>query len=275
MTFLKTWAAFENGLTIALVGLTLGAFTLAGCDSAGSSSTDGSDVEVGFSSTAASSSTTAASLAKTDHQLVIGGPNGDTLRIDEIRFIVSEVELEGEADSAEFETERPEFVNLPLNSTEVVSVVNGRVPSGTYTEFKFEVDDAELDDDDDEEENDLQQLRQSIADEGFDNWPTDASMVTIGTFTSANGDASTDTTYFDAEIEVEIEMDEERPFEIGTDDPDRQLTVKLRPSRWFVLSDGSPRDLSADKYQNREELFELEIENEVKEDTEFEFGSDD
>ncbi|PSQ62101.1 MAG: hypothetical protein BRD25_05530, partial [Bacteroidetes bacterium QH_1_61_8] len=119
MTFHNMPIPFRSGLTIAIVTLALGAVTLVGCDSAGSSN-DGSDVEVGFSSTSSTSS--AASLAKSNHQLVVGGVNGDTLRIDDIRFIVSEVELEGDADRSEFETEKPVFVDLPLNSSNVVSV---------------------------------------------------------------------------------------------------------------------------------------------------------
>lgn len=256
---------FSRPLVFALGGLAIGAFALAGCDSAGPSS-DGSDVQVGFSSTS-SSSTASAALAKSNHQLVVAGANGDTLKIDDIRFVVSEMELEGDADSAEFETENPFLVDLPLNSTEVVSVANGRVPPGTYNEFEFEVEDAELDDDEEEEE--LQGLREQIGDTPYaGNWPDAASMVVDGSFTPSGGTAQSFTTYLDAEIEVEIEM-EDRPFEIGGDDPSRQLTVNLSPSNWFV-SDGTPVDLSADEYQNPdEELLEFEIEFEEESEIEF------
>ena len=267
MIFQKTLASVQNGLTIALVGLALGGFTLAGCDSAGSSN-DGGDVEVGFSSTA-SSSTTSATRAKADGLLVVGDANGDTLQIDDIRFIVSEVELDGEADSAEFETEKPAFVDLPLNSSDVVPVVNGQIPPGTYNEFEFEVEDADLDDDEDEEE--VQQLRADIEDAGFTEWPNAASLVVVGSFTPSGGDAQPFTTYLDAEIEVEIEMDG-RTFEVGGDDPSRQLTINLSPSNWFV-SDGNPVDLSAPEYQNPgDELPEFEIE--FEEETEVEFDDD-
>jgi len=262
MTFLTTLTPFKNGLTIAFIGLALGAFTLVGCDSAGSSS-DGSDVEVGFGTTS-SSTTAATTLAKADAPLVVTGANGDTLKIDDIRFIVSEVELEGDADSAEFETENPFLVDLPLNSNEVVSVVNGRVPPGTYNEFEFEVEDAELDDDEEEEE--LQGLRDQIAGTPYaGNWPGAASMVVEGSYTPNGGDSQSFTSYYNAEIEVEIEM-EGRTFEVGTDDPARQLNVRLNPSTWFV-SDGVVRDLSAD--QDDEELAELEIEFEKESEVEF------
>jgi hypothetical protein len=191
----------------------------------------------------------------------VGGANGDTLRIDDIRFIVSEVELEGEADSAEFETEKPAFVNFPLNSSDVVSVVNGQIPPGSYNEFEFEVEDADLDDD---SENDLQNEIPSQ----YSDWPAEASMVVDGSFTPKGGDARDFTTYLDAEIEVEIEMDG-RTFEVGGDDPSRQLTVNLSPSRWFV-ADGTPVDLSADEYQNPgDELPEFEIEFEEESEVEF------
>lgn len=266
MTSLKTLAPLQNGLTMALVGLSLGVL-LAGCDSAGTSTNDGGEVEVGFSSSSSSSTTSTTALAKrNDSTLVVGGANGDTLQIDDIRFIVSEVELEGEADSAEFETEKPAFVDFPLNSTDVVSVVNGQIPPGTYNEFDFEVEDADLDDDEDEEE--LEQLRADIEEAGFSDWPNEGSLVVVGTFAPSGGDAQSFTTYLDAEIEVEIEMDD-RPFEVGGDDPSRQLTVNLSPSNWFV-SDGNPVDLSADKYQNpEEELVEFEIEFEEESEVEF------
>jgi hypothetical protein len=265
MTFSTTPAPFRNGLTIAILGLALGAFTLAGCDSAGSSSNGGSQVEVGFSSNSTSSTN---ALAKLDDPLVVGGTNGDTLQIDDIRFIVSEVELGGEADSAEFETEKPAFVDLPLNSSDVVSVVSGQIPPGTYNEFEFSVEDADLDEGEDEDG--LQQLRQDIDDAGFSNWPNEASLVVIGSFTPSGGSAQSFTTFLDAEIEVEIEM-EGRTFDVGSDDPARQLTVSLSPSNWFV-SDGNPVDLSATQYQNPDELAEFEIE--FERETEIEFDDD-
>ncbi len=239
------------------------AVALVGCDSAGPS-TNGGDVEVGFSTTSAP---TSAALSKADDPLVVGGTNGDTLRIEDIRFIVSEVELEGEADSAEFETEKPAFVDLPLNSADVVSVVNGRVPPGTYNEFEFEVEDADLDDDENEEE--VRQLREDIENAGFANWPDEASLVVDGSFTPSGGTTRSFTTFLDAEIEVEIEM-ENRPFEVGGDDPARQLTVNLSPSTWFV-SNGNPVDLSADSYQNPDDGELVEFEIEFEEDSEIEF----
>lgn len=262
MIYHDLWASARNRLSILFVGLALGAFTLAGCDSAGPS-TDGSTVEVGFTS-ASSSTTSSKSLAKANDTLVVEGTNG-TLRIADVRFIVSEVELEGEADSAEFETEKPIFVDFPLNSSDAVSVASDRVPPGTYNEFEFEVGDADLDEGEDEAG--IQQLRSDIEEAGFSDWPNKASLVAVGTFTPTGGEPREFRTYFDAEIEVEIEM-EGRTFEVGSGDPARQLTVSLSPSRWFV-SDGNPMDLSADKYQNVEEPVEFEIEFEQETEVEF------
>ena len=256
MTALPLRSAF-----LGLAGLALGLFVLVGCDSAGTSS-EGGEVAVGFG-TVAPSTASARAFAKADDSLTVDGANG-TLTITDIRFIVSEVEMEGEADSAEFETEEPAFVDLPLNSTDVVSVVSGQIPPGTYNEFGFEVEDADLDD---EEEDEISRLRANIEDAGFPDWPGAASMVVVGTFTPDGGDARMFTTYFDAEIEVEIEMDG-RSFVVGGDDPSRQLTVNLSPSRWFV-SDGQPLDLSSDAYQNREEPVEFEVEFEEESEIEF------
>ncbi len=240
------------------------ALVFAACDSAGPS-TDSTNVEVGFStapSSAQSSSLNANTLstgAATD-SLVLSGPNG-TLRIADIRLIVDEVELEGKADSAEFESEKPSFLDLPLDTTEVASVVSDQVPPGLYTEFGFEVEDAELDDGDDAEG--LPALQDDIDQAGFSNWPGNASMVAVGTFTPKGDTTRSFTTYFEAEIEVELEL-EDRPFEIGTDDPSRRLTVKLDPARWFRAPDGTVTNLAQDDYGRTSNVVEFEVEYEFE-----------
>jgi len=251
-------------LSTLLVALALGGVTLAGCDSTGTSGLSESDVAVGFSSATSTSTVSTSALAQANDSIEVGAEN-DTLKITDIRFIVSEVELEGDADSAEFEMDQPVLVDLPLNSADVVSVVDGRVPAGTYNEFEFEVEDADLDEDEDQEELDM--LRDDIDEAGFPEWPNEASLVVVGSFRPDGGEPREFTTFFDAEIEVEIEM-EDRPFEIGADDPARNLTVNLSPSRWFV-SDGVPMDLSADQFQNVEEPVEFEIEFEEESEIEF------
>jgi len=248
-------------LVLTLCGLALGAFALAGCDSAGPSS-GGSEVQVGFTTASTSSSQTSGASAKDQHDaLALEGTNG-TLEIADIRFIVSEVELEGDADSAEFEMEEPALLDLPLDSTDFAAAATDRVPPGSYTQFGFEVDDVELDDDDDEEE--LQRIRDQIDDTRYSDWPDGASMVVEGTFTPSDGDNEQNfRTYFDAEIEVEMEM-EDTPFEIGGGDDARRLTVNLAPSRWFVSPDNTVQDLSQNDYQTEDDLVEFEVEYEFE-----------
>jgi len=232
-------------------------FAVAGCDSTGPS-TGSSEVEVGFATSSTSGS--ASAKATTDDSLVVSGTNG-TLRIHDLRLIVDEVELEGEADSAEFETEKPVFLDLPLDPTEIAPVAAGNIPPGLYNEFEFEVEDAELDDGDDDEG--LQELRNDIQEAGFDNWPNNASMVAQGTFTPEGDTARSFTTYFEAEIEVELEM-EDRPFEVGGDDPSRRLTINLEPGRWFSRPDGTVQDLSQDDFEDTGAVVEFEAEYEFE-----------
>ncbi len=241
--------------------LALGALALVGCDSNGPSS-DGSEVQVGFTTSSPSSSQTASVSSKDQHDaLPLEGTNG-TLELTDLRLIVSEIELEGDADSAEFEMEEPILLDLPLDSTDFAPAATDRVPPGTYTEFDFEVDDVELDDDDDEEE--IQTLRTQISEAGFSNWPEGASMVVVGTFTPDDGsEARNFTTYFDAEIEVEVEM-EDNPFEVGGGEDAHRLTVTLDPARWFSNPNDTVQDLSQDHYETEDDLVEFELEYEFE-----------
>ncbi|WP_158666641.1 hypothetical protein [Salinibacter altiplanensis] len=80
--------------------------------------------------------------------------------------------------------------------------------------------------------NGLQALQNAIQDAGFSNWPGSASMVAQGTFTPEGDTARSFTTYFEAEIEVELEM-EDHPFQIGADALTGQL-VELEAGHEFV-----------------------------------------
>lgn len=93
-------------------------------------------------------------------------------------------------------------------------------------------------------------------------------MVAEGTFTPEDDSARSFTSYFDAEIEVEREMD--RPFELDGDGLSRQLTVTLDPALWFTASDGTVTNLTQFDYQSTGELVEFEAEFE-KGITEIEF----
>lgn len=244
-------------LAFPVLALVASAFLLWACDSAGPS-TEGSEVQVGFGTSYSASSGTASTssgAAKSSHDpLVISGSNG-TLRVTDIRLIASEVELEGEADSADFEAD-PTFLDLPLDTTDVAPVAADQVPQDTYNEFKFEVEDVDVDENEDDEQQ-LQDLRETIR-ENFPNWPEGASMVVEGSFTPDGGSSQSFTAYFEAEIEVEREMNV--PLEVTGDGFSRSLTVKLDPTQWFSNADGTVHDLSKLDYSSTEELIEFEAE---------------
>ncbi len=259
--------ALYTKLPLALAGVVFIALGLVGCDSS-SPSTD--TVDVGFrtqSGTETTAGTQNSMISKADDSLVLTGENGNTLEITDLRLIVSDIELEGDGDDddgddsdgddndAEFEMEKPLFLDLALNG-DVTQAVAQTVPPGTYNEFDFEVDDVDLDDSDDDESV-IQTLHDEIKEE-FDNWPEDASMVVVGTFTPDGGEARAFTTYFEAELEVERTL--EPPFEVTDEGTSRNLTVPLTPGQWFTNSDGSVRDLSQDDYSNTGTVVEFEVE---------------
>lgn len=191
--------------------------------------------------TGASASVSPAGGASFDHTgtdaLTLTGSNG-TLRIQDIRLIVSEFELEqqegsctgtedGDDDCEEFEA-GPFLVDLPLSGG-AVTLGSDEVPAGTYTELEFEVEDLDADSDDDSAErqaiqNIFTQIRQA-----YPAFPSGASMVVHGTFTpSGSSTAQPFTVYFDAEIEVELDL--VPPITIpGT----QTLTVNVDPANWF------------------------------------------
>jgi len=249
-------------LAIAIAGLAFATFALTGCDSAGTtgSNTDEGNVEVGFQTTYAGSSSSSASktgLKSGSDSLVISGSNG-RLVIRDVRLIVSGLELEGEADSAEFEAD-PSFLDLPLDTSEVAPVAASRLPAATYTELEFEVEDVDLGEaeDEDEDEEGLRMLRDTIR-QDFPNWPKDASMVAVGTFTPSGDTTRSFTTYFEAEIEIEREFSQ--PLQVTSDGLSRSLTVKLDPTQWFKNTDGTAWNLAERDYESTGELVEFEAE---------------
>ncbi|MCS3627604.1 hypothetical protein GGP85_001021 [Salinibacter ruber] len=245
-----------------------------GCDSTGPSTSGGGEVQVGFSTSSSTSTSSTNALAKAaSDSLVLSGANGDTLNIHDIRLIVDKVKLEQDGEDQdgdddgndsteveierEVEVERPSFLDLPLQGSEISPVAAGDVPEGTYNEFEFEVDD--LDDDEGNAQALLSEIRE---DEGFSNWPEDASMVVVGTFAPADGTPTAFTAYFAAEIEVEREL--QTPLEVTGDGFSRELVVRLDPGQWFTRTDGTPVDLSQSDYDAREEPVEFEAEYEFE-----------
>ena len=132
----------------------------------------------GRASTSVSNSGAQFSTAATA-ALSIAGENG-TLVIEDIRLIVSEMELEraegacvsaGDDDECEEFEGGPFLVNLLDGSAD--QVVSALIPAGSYTEF--EVEDLEVDDDDAAEQQTIQALLSEMR-QVHPNFPSNASM---------------------------------------------------------------------------------------------------
>lgn len=212
----------------------------AGCDGDGTGAA-GSRVAIRFAG--AGSAGAAASLAPgyshagTGDVLTLTGTNG-TLRIEDVRMIVSELELEqsdgscvaeedGDDHCEEFEA-GPFLVDLPLAGG-AVTITTDQVAPGTYDELEFEVEDLEAEDDDDPAERQAIQSLLGQLRSVYPAFPAGASMVVHGTFTAAGSTtAQPFTVYFDAEIEVEMEL--QPPVTVpGVG----SLTVHVDAAAWF------------------------------------------
>ncbi len=203
---------------------------LAACsDSTGS---DSGSVAVRFRTSGSSAAVSGAGFSRSAaaDAITLTGTNG-TLVIDDIRLIVSKLELERAEDSCagggddddceEFEG-GPFLVDLPLGGG-AVTLAEAAIEAGSYTEFEFEVEDVEADDDDDSAERGAMQAVLTQMRQAYPAFPSGASMVAHGTF---NGQRFT--VYFDAEVEVEQKF--ATPFRVPEDGA---LTVKLNPALWF------------------------------------------
>ena len=209
----------------------------------------------------------------------IVGSNG-TLTIQSIHVVVGKFKLEGSEeacpdrpgerdddededddddedeleDCGEFEA-APFLLSLPLDGG-TVSVKSSDVPAGTYDELEFEVEDADMDDDDDEADA-LNALRAQMLALHAD-WPKDASMVVVGTFTPTGGTARSFRTFVDAEVEIELDLSP--PLTVD-DGGEADITVVLDPSRWFRTRSGTVIDLSAFNSVSRRLQLEVELED--------------
>ncbi len=228
-----------------------------GCDS---SSTDGTDVRLGFRVENASLSN-AKTAADT---LEIAGSNG-TLRIMDVRLIAAEFELErqsdddcdlltGEAhdDCEEFELP-PFFVDLPLDETRV-TIGAANIAPDTYDELEFEIENL---DDDDGNPGVAAVLLSEIRTQ-FPDWPQKASVLLEGEFEPTGGTPQPFRVYVDAEIE--IEMDLSPPLTIDADGVSEDLSIVVDPAMWLLRTDGTVVDLSAADFSNTGDLFEFEVE---------------
>lgn len=250
--------------------------TFVGCDMIGEDA--GSNVlRVGFEAASTGDGTTSTSAtAKADGSLNIGGSNG-TLTLEDIRLVVSGIELEGneeeddggeedeEEENEEEENEEeeeyetgPSALDLPLETPEVAVAGEDDIGAGTYSTFEFEVEDVESDDDDEgEEQRELRAALDTLR-EDYPEWPNKASMVAVGTFISADGSSSRFKVFFNAEIEVERPLDP--PLTVTADGPSRSLTVEIDPTLWFKNDDGSVDNLAESDWDDTQELVEFEAE---------------
>lgn len=195
------------------------------------------------------------------NEITVNGTNG-TLTIHGIWLVVDELELEGGDgvdcnDECEFET-GPFFMQVPLTGS-TVAVALDYVPAGTYTEFEFEVDDLDISDGEDDDQSHVNTLFTQILAQQPD-WPRDASMLVTGIFTPTGGVGVPFRTYFDAD--VEIEMDLNPPLTVGSDGV-ASVIVELDPARWFRDANGTVTNLSQWDFGTTGAIleFETEIEN--------------
>ncbi len=210
--------------------------------------------------------------------LMVEGDNG-ILDITRIAVIVEEFELEPvevtdcddvdpePAGCEDFEI-RYFFIDIPVDGSDV-TVLNRDVPEGMYEELEVEIDELEVDDDDPDDLADaqiIQALLQQIRDnEGFPTWPAEASMAVVGTFTPKDQDGNLGTpvnftTFFRAEIEVELEPD--TPIQIA-DGNAVTVMVDLRLDSWFRqgsdVIDLSALQSEVVEFELDDDDFELEI----------------
>ncbi len=222
---------------------------------------DDGRLAIRFATSAATRTSANVSFSSSTDALVLTGTNG-TLRIEDIRLIVSELELartegscasenedDGE-DCEEFES-GPFLVDLPLG-TGAVTVAADQIPAGTYTKLEFEVEDLIDDDEGARERPDLQTILAQIK-TVYPDFPRSASMVVKGTFTPVGGTAQPFLVYFDAEIEVERDLMPPVTIPGAT-----AITVNVYPDSWFRRG---LQLVNLAQLNGRLVEFELEIEN--------------
>ena len=214
---------------------------LGACDSTGPNGT--APVELRFATVTSASATAdqgAGFFGLRAASLAIPAEGG-VYEIEDVRFVVSEFELEGtetcieEEDDGEVEFEECEFeggphlVDLSLDGG-AISLGTGFIAEGTYTSLEFEVEDLDSDDfdDDDDKSTDLAAILAELR-AVYPDFPAGASMVASGRFVPTTGDPQPFTVYFDAEIEIEMILDP--ALAVPTDD---LLTIKVDPALWFT-----------------------------------------
>jgi hypothetical protein len=146
----------------------------------------------------------------------------------------------------------PMFVDLPLAGGPV-AVGSGDVPAGVYDEVEFEVEDLDDDEENAAERQRIEALRGQILAQ-FPDWPRDASMLVVGSFTPAGGAARPFRVFIEAEIEIELDLSP--PLTVG-EGATGSLDVTLDPA--VIFKNGS-NVLDLSSAGSRFEL-EVELEN--------------
>lgn len=281
--------------TVVVAGA-LALLALGACSDGISMAGPGSEVSVSFRVSGAGGSAAAPSMGPAlaapagvaGPPLVLTGSNG-TLTLDEIRLVISEVELKLADDScgssgtsdgdpaeasgdgsdddtgddsghdcAEFET-GPRFLDLPLDG-EPVEAVTAVIPAGVYSELEFKIEDLEDDEGDGEEAAAIAAVREQILAE-FPDWPREASALVVGSFQPTDGDPIDFRVFVEAEVEIEMDLVPSLVVdESGT--TSRDLTVDVSPSEWFTNPDGTVVELQAYDFDATGELLEFELEME-------------
>ena len=258
-----------------LVSTSILAVLLVGCGGDGTGPESGTQVTLGFTAGSSAAQTSGAQAAASmsfagPGELVVPGNNG-ILTISDVWMIVAEFELEKVSGSCTVEGSEchdfeapPSFLHLPLDG-DFVPVATSDIPVGSYDELEFEVEDL-LDDNDDDDAAQIQAVRDQISMAGITNWPDEASMLIVGSFQPTDGLLGNPIglprdvrVYFDAEVEIERDLDPILVIPTSGDDP-VTLTVDVQPDLWFKLPSGDVLDMSQFNWDPRMELLEFEFE---------------
>lgn len=198
--------------------------------------------------------------------MVISGANG-SLIVEEIRIIINEVELKpadgscdssgaGSDDCPEFEAP-PRFLDLPLDG-HPIDAVTVAVPVGSYKELDFEIEDLEDDESDPAEAAAIAAVRAQVL-AAVPDWPDEASVLVVGTFTPTGGAAEAFRVFLKAEIEIEMEL---QPNLVVAEDgtSTRQLMVDITPHVWFLEAGGDVLELPLYDWDATHQLLEFDVE---------------
>lgn len=255
----------------------LAGITFVSCDTTSTNGNGNARITLQFQTAATAANTPSAIPAKSSNTppqksngpLTIKGSNG-TLTITDIHFIVDDFELEKadavcdeqtgkmEEDGCEEFESKPFFVNLPLGN-QPLSLSTSAVNDGSYSELEFEISDFDADEQDDPAEAKQMKALLTHVQKAFPDWPKSASMVISGKFKSNTGELTEFTTYAEAEVSIEMQLDPPLEIQAGTG---HKLTVKINPDKWFTRNDGTVFNLANYDYSLTGKVLEFETEME-------------